>query len=391
MTAVVNQVSNFIIQEQGGLGRTVVLRDRALPYQSFKLSQSQRIDVTWYPGSPVGTAQMLGPELKPSTITGMWKDRFIKSPLLAPESPDFRALANSFQPPATVDGVAVADAVALHNLFESICDQGQLLRVSWDTFIRDGFLTEYEGEFLRVQDVKWEATFTWIGKGQAQGPAAFTQEFDHTDLVANASKNLQDTADATDTQGYFTTAADFISAINANIITANTAVSDLADNLSGVVDAVVSPFDAAQRAAGILTNTAATAQQLMENTQTTVDVEIQRAIPPADVNLGLKMRLANYKRSIAVNARALLSTAVNAKAAMQARTVSPQLLASFVLREATDMRTISTTYYGTPNQWLRLAQYNMLTSSTADAGTVIYVPVLSLGDNVPGAATTGGG
>ena len=69
--------SSFIIREITGLQRVLELQGRAMPYRGLKVGGDMRAEVTWYPGSPVGSLQILGPKEGETTIHGTWKDRFI--------------------------------------------------------------------------------------------------------------------------------------------------------------------------------------------------------------------------------------------------------------------------------------------------------------------------
>ena len=54
------------------------LTRRALPYRPFTLKGSQRNEITWYPGNPIGSLQVLGPTESDTSVSGVWKDVFIK-------------------------------------------------------------------------------------------------------------------------------------------------------------------------------------------------------------------------------------------------------------------------------------------------------------------------
>ena len=74
-----SQAYPIVIRETTGPGRQVVLQGRSLPYRGVAWEGEQRMEVKWYPGSPVGSAQVLGPKYMPTQMEGMWKDAFLAS------------------------------------------------------------------------------------------------------------------------------------------------------------------------------------------------------------------------------------------------------------------------------------------------------------------------
>ena len=51
-----------------------------------------------------------------------------------------------------------------------------------------------------------------------------------------------------------------------------------------------------------------------------------------------------------------------------------ELLASFVAAQNMDLRDVSTRYYGTPDNWQQLMQFNGFASSKLNAGDLVWVP-----------------
>lgn len=148
----VTQGTSFTIEQLDSNGetlRTIVLRDRFMPYREVEWEVQQRVKTTWYPGNPVATQQVLGPMEMPTTIKGMWKDRFAAGAL-------------------EIDGIAssrrAADAVSL---FHDLVRAGLPLRVSWFTEVRIGIMTRFTPSYDRATDVEWEAEFEWQSRGDA--------------------------------------------------------------------------------------------------------------------------------------------------------------------------------------------------------------------------------
>src|SRR5262245_12238919 len=146
----VEHVAPFTVQELSGDGRTLELTSRALPYRPFTLEGEHRVEVTWYPGNPVGTAQVLGAKETTTSINGWWKDRFLG---------DVDVSAPAL---ASVDGTPITSARQLAETVDDIRRKGQLLEVVWNHLARRGFITSFRQTWHTIKDLEWEIEFTWI-------------------------------------------------------------------------------------------------------------------------------------------------------------------------------------------------------------------------------------
>src|SRR5262245_24990140 len=83
MAGELNKASSFTIEELSTedvrKNRVVRLIGRALPYRPITFSGTMRHDITWYPGNPEATIQVLGAAEDPTTINGRWSDRWLGS------------------------------------------------------------------------------------------------------------------------------------------------------------------------------------------------------------------------------------------------------------------------------------------------------------------------
>jgi len=140
---------------------------------------------------------VMGPTEMPSDWTGEWRtNRLVSLPCLL-----------------STDGgsdQSIVFADALRDLVDSVRISGQLLRVTWvgkpgRKRVRIGRLTKFTSEDDRSDDLKWNATFTWISRDATSASA-----------VSDADLTLSATTAAA------LAAADAASRIEANrIITAN--------------------------------------------------------------------------------------------------------------------------------------------------------------------------
>lgn len=369
--------SSFTIEELTGQERRLELRARALPYQEVAFPRAQRHTIDWYPGNPIASLQVLGREIKPTVVKGMWKDRFIRNPVsVDPSNPALVRASQAFVPPALLDGDPVADADALVKIMESICDQGQLLRVTWDRRIREGILHEFTPIYDRRQDIKWEAAFVWISEGEQQGPAQVNQEPDLLDAATTLAARTRDMADAA--VAAFEAVQDAVADVNAKITQIQFASLNVSQAVSNAADGVLSPVDAAQRAVGLFGFVATTGKQTIEALENRVDASLEVTDDIASVTLGRKLYLARFNRKLINNTRDVAAFAANQAFDFGKKITAPPLLATIISKAGTDLRKVSSQYYGTPNEWQRLRDFNLLTSSAPPAGTVLHIPVLPL-------------
>jgi hypothetical protein len=135
--------SSFSIQEIGG--RSIVLRDRAMPFQGVEFPVEMRTKRTIYPGNPVASLQVLGLDNLPTELEGEWNYRF---------------LAKS----AVVDGDqdAIKTPAQLCDVFDTIVRSGRTVRVQWLNFVRTGVLKKFTPKWPRANDCQWSMSFEWL-------------------------------------------------------------------------------------------------------------------------------------------------------------------------------------------------------------------------------------
>lgn len=187
-------MSSILIEELTGRKRQLTLVGGGLPFQGANWSTEHAITTTWNPGSPVAVQHVFGPQEMPSDWEGEWNTtRLIKAPPLWVDGGPERTLV-------------LADDV--YRAMNALVASGQLLRVTWVAaenrrFARYGRLQKLDPKFDRADDIKWSATFAWIGRFDAA--VAVVQ----SDQGASAARALA--LAATDAQSRIESAA-FISA-----------------------------------------------------------------------------------------------------------------------------------------------------------------------------------
>jgi len=388
--------SSFVVVELTGDQRTITLSARALPYRPLKLSGSQRAEFTAYPGSPILSAQIMGAKEEPTVITGMWKDRYLID-------------GSTGQPAATVSsGTQPTTAFLLGQLFDDVRRKGQALQVTWNGYKRIGFLTMFEIEVLYQTDIRFSMTYTWISQGEPDVGPSFGPQFDQQttqSALAGFLTQLQNGLNSL--QGQVSTAQDQIDGLTANINKVDSLVSQVGDAITQTINVANSPAVAAQNIAATLGNVITTAQDISDQLQASPVTAVlgfgvvaaataahvgpstspvnpvgsassQNALPAFQAplpTLGDFLIAAVFKRSVGLPARNMRYAAAESRVAILSQQTAPDLVASFKTRVAQDLRTISATYYGTPNDWRQLGAYNGIKgTSYVPPGTLINVP-----------------
>ena len=425
--------SDLFIAEQSGERNTLRLVGRALPYRPMSFEGSMRAEFAHYPGNPIATVQILGPQEGTTSINGMWKDRFIKTtsnlgiPILGQTGK------------AYYNGSIVDNVSDLVKFADSFRRRGQLLEVSWGDIVRQGIMTKFKQTWLRAEDVEWEAEFTWMSQGEDELPIAFNLLSNLADLINSVVSLVNSLLDAiSELKDEFAAIASWINAVNNLIDSITAAVSGLVDLAKQIANVAVAPF-------AIVGNMIAACQTIADNCKELVKVfeslpsRMARAVgfDPAvaaaklaevageavsavtggtadatkktttgtagndpksgtDPNNETQAQVYAAERAIRKAKRAALK--LRAEAARRQLELITQstdqstLLATIIARDGQDLRDVSTKFYGSPNEWIRLRAYNGFNTSRLIAGDIVLVPRLgNAGSKNPQGATSGTG
>lgn len=371
--------STFSIVELTGEKRTLELRGRALPYAGFTLEGKQRAEFTWYPGNPTATVQMLGTEEAPSTINGMWKDRFIKTVDF------FGTRAETPQAVALWKGQQVEDALALTRAVTQLRLAGQLLRVTWDEQVRDGILIRFKETWQRREDVTWEMEFQWTSRGEAKQPATFvvlpTVDALAEKLRAKVDVLLDAVEPVLEAQRFL------LRNLEGFMVEVEASVVSVEDTVGKLADVATTPQQAAQRTLAAVESVKAGCGNIVAlfDAQPTSEWEIP--IPPVGTveaqpaTLGRILFVDQWARGVRKAARDLELVAAEETERLRSLLDLDDLLAAFIAREDADLRDVAVIYYGDQAEWRRLLKYNRLRSSKLIAGDLVLVPKLTTADS----------
>jgi hypothetical protein len=358
------------------VAESINLSGRALPYRPFTLDGTQELEVVWYPGFANATAQALGPHEEKTTIKGFWKDRFIQT-------------AETETAPALYNGQNVNSAAELVQYVDSFRRLGYQLQVQWIGITRIGFLTRFTQTWHTEHDCEWEMEFTWTGREQQAIASNLPAVQNYTDFANRLTTALVDS-------GAYQTTQTALGSLNSAVATAfsvsqdvGTVVSLALGQIANATQALVNlsanvataaqiPAGAVSQATGILSGLArsyTTVAESLERTESTIKAGLTAlALKPANGNLFAAQLVADTQYSETANTyRGLAQQATEwAKQSQAVDAPAPDWI--YVAGQDDDLRRVATLYYGDPTAWVRLAEYNGLSSSLLVPGQQVNVP-----------------
>ena len=346
------------ITELTGEKRQVTLRGRALPYRPVAWASRMRTKLTWYQGSTVATQQVLGPELEPTIMNGVWKDRFMFG---AEAGGDAAFLVNG-----SPDEVRSAESAAA--LMYQILQAGNTLRVVWGPEVRIGLLVAFEANYERRQDVAWRAEFQWQSRDESQVRA------------------IEDPVGADDLLGAINGLDDILGFSPEDVARAFNA--QLLDSIESVREKVGILFEALrtiEAVASIPQTVLGAIAAAVESIRLELTEEIGRLNESSvagdndDAGVSTTTRAAEvfsieaYRRGVARLANVLRRIALAIDAQVQTR-ATPDAITVVPIPEDTSLYALSVRFYGTPDFATFLARANGLQSAVAPAGFSLAVP-----------------
>lgn len=375
-TEVVNTASAFTIAELAGQRRQVRLVARALPYRPFTLKTAQRVQITWYGGNPIGSSTVTGSKREPTQLNGMWKDKYISTTV---EAQTVAGLAAGLQPnviaPMTLDGEPVQNVVEAVRLFESLCEEGQLLEVVWDEQTRHGHLESFEASWENRHDVQWSMNFLWVSKGEAQVPAVFVAETSVSDSAGVFRAMAGDVSDAA-ADSPFAEALAFRASLAGALESVEERAGSMLDTAAGLAELALTPAEAVRQAVAISTSLAEDLANLRALMASQVAGAFDAAVPLAEQSYGERIAADVYAREVQSRALAMRAEVLDRRS-RQVQASERTIIGTVIASEGEDLRDVSRRFYNTPFEWRRLASFNSLDDTRLSAGQVVLVPQLS--------------
>lgn len=372
----------FIITEHAGLKRAIILRGRSLPYRGAAWGGEHAIDLSWFPGNPVGVLQVIGPRWKPLSITGKWKDTFLIDPKNAAELVNFPALApaatsagaqfggNTFLGGPALPSQRADRARALRDAFTLIRKSGSLLRIEWGSLVRYGIITNDNFPHDREEDIDWEIEFTITGDTASQPKPLPLPDLNALGLLKSLLALLNELLNTI--LGALYAQQQWINRIIGPLNEIASLINEIVATLQDIASQRLrTPANVLGLLKGNINSIVASCVSLMNliDTGKTAGLEAaEAALDPVtvDLNVLLQSRLrAELRRIASEAARAQVRIDAQDTTAIKGIIVSPGGI---------NLRDISYQAYGTPRNWLKIAQFNNLPTGQVPRGQIILIP-----------------
>jgi hypothetical protein len=341
----------FTFVELTGSERSIVLRNRALPYRPVAFGGKQRIKKTTYPGNPVSTIQILGPEESTIELKGTWKSRFVS------EDASLWGFDDLIVPGFPVTAEILTEA------FNRLRISGNQIEMSWGPEIRRGVIVDFTPNYQRVEDIEWTITFDPSQRGtrvapRASAPVEPTVEIDAA-LLALLDLGSQ-------------IPPIILPNVTGPIILAQNLAQEGALALTGSIGSI----------SGIPIVTPAQFQSVASNSETlrdacvdirtlTVDQTIEDFIAVPSVSDTLSAE--TWRRAYAAAALVLAASAIRARESVRAR-VADEVIATVIVRDNQTLRDLALEYFGSSDAWTTIADFNGYASSDVGTGIQIQIP-----------------
>ena len=392
--------STFLIQEltsTNEVRRTLALTGAGLPKQAAPWSTKNRSVRTNYPGQKRATVQLLGTAEMPSDFEGMWRATMLsRSPAVLTDE----------------NGVTVKTSTpkSIVDFAESLFTEGRLLRVSWIQssgsdessiqIVREGTADEWTFTWIRAQDLDWRIKFGWNGRNESRSKPIVSRGGDIYSLNAktrSAIEKFKKRAKPVTDKG--TATVNSIAALSqlANLPTkfVKSAVQS-ADRLLNQIDSIgdiVQTF--AQQPSNIIdtvvnfsSNAVATANQFVDK-MNRIPIEVRGSKAKVADLIRMSNQMGGYVDAQEEMARAAFDAAIElrrmhatlrpiAKASSAASANTKDIITVHVVRDGETLMSISSRYYGTPDQVNAILKANRITAYVVKvkSGTPLVIPVL---------------
>jgi hypothetical protein len=346
----------LLITELTGSERSVELRDRALPYQPVEWGGDAKHNKRVYPGNPVATIQVLGPDETDTTMKGKWKTRYVGS---AATLSGFEDVSAAFD---VLEGAITAERLV--QVFHQLRRSGNLLEVRWGPEVRRGILANFRANYDRVEDIEWSATFVWAQIGEDEAPRAAQEVTTPQNNIDAALAGLEDLMAQLPPIILPNVTTAIILAEEAMRAAALAMTSAIA-NVSGVPTVTPPQF---QGIASIAVQMTIASQSMLEQTS---DQSIEEWL--ATDFVGDVLSVETFRRDLAAAARALWLVTLLARETIRARVVN-DYLAIINMPGSKTLRDIALERYGDADAWETIADANGFVSAVVPAGTVIVIP-----------------
>lgn len=375
------------IEQVTGPRRRMTFKGRSLPYQPLELGIEVRTKTTWLPANPVANQQVLGSMRPPTTLTGMFKDKFLLDnnesngvdllnfPQVASGGNPYSQVSSggSFVTSNTFSGTqpallarVVVDALTL------MAEEQQKVRFSWDQYVRYGIIRRFSPRFLRINDVEWELELEWSGAVEFS-PVKRLVKYNALTTAEGLAQILAAILAVLNAMGNLRQPNAFVNRLAAGIVAIGSLVAGIIESLRSIVSIANAPGDLLSTIQGQLAQIRLLAIALKSDLRNIRSARGEAALvgaADATANAALIEQLLRERLQ-----------ELAAFAAEQQRLLAifegVEILATFFADTLTSLRDVATKYYGDPTQWTTISNYNGIYNDAAPRGALIRVPAIS--------------
>jgi hypothetical protein len=385
-----------IIPLEGGYA-TIELRGGGLPFKGAAFPTEQRIKTTYYVGNPEATQTVGGPTKPNTTFRGRWMDQDLRQ----------------------------GGARTLQLQVEFLVDRAIPVEVRWGgrqlangedpAIVRRGLLKKFTPTINRAQDIEWELECEWKGQGiQTKAPtfaSSWTRKDNFTALAEQVQASQEETtswldyvdtftsmetnamltvSDALDDVGNsFIDAVDVIDGASSMMSDAAGLPGQISDRIQGVCDHIVLVCANARASLdefcglwpGLKGTASGSTWQEMGSFFKNQGQRARLALCPTDDPLA-RLDSQTAQNDLISSWDLLAGQAATASAQLASQRV-PDIIATVRPAAGSDLRDLAVVYYGNPDLWIIIADFNNLPSSevpatplgvSEDGAPPIYIP-----------------
>lgn len=358
--------NEIVITETEGEERSITLRGRSMPdtkEQPLSLGLQQRGRVNYPPWQPVADVSILGATWKPSTLVGIWDDKYM-GPNDAPLLGKFKNLGSRGPGGISPTNGRARNCVEIFEAAATILRTGQTLMFEWGQFTRYGILWVFDADWFKLERVAWTIEFEWIGDTKVKPKVKARPKLSMLsllELLLAILEALRRAVQILNAPAKFYT-NNILSPFNQLV----SAITDLINEMQKVVANAITPAKILGDLRAGLTKIRLACKDLLRSLQRQVGYEdplTPRAAAIADYGL-LFMRKEINTIAAAMRERELALAKLDTTELQDlVRTVDGETL-----------RDVAKRVYGSAADWLIIARYNGLSSAMVPANTEILIP-----------------
>lgn len=357
--------------ELGGRRRKVELSGRCAP-EEIEFGIEQRNDLDWPQGSPDATCQIGGPQLKPITLSNIWRDRYMLG-----ANPDGVARVGFNGQP----GPQVASAETLAETFFEMCAHGQQIRLSWGRHVRYGIIHEFDWKPVRmkegaggtVHDISWTLEFVVTGMQSSPSPASLPAQTGVNSFASQLTDKAQTLRDLVDNPPEEIRNGDILSRVRDQVSLIEDRAQQAKDAVAGFTSSIMSASQSVRRTLGLAAASVSDARALVESTQEQVYRELNGYTDVAQATAGEGIAAAAWARQLGEEGGTVKSRAVEFRGESQQK-LDFDTIATHRVRSGEDLYIISSKFYNTRDGWQRIMLYNGLDSPEVTVGLELLIP-----------------